>query len=366
MKVIGPIGSNTPLDISNLAVYQINPISVVCSTEADGDLTVISGTISGNVTYKMDIDSPAGTVTQPVKDAVITATGPLPLPTPSVTDVLGNYSMNGFGAGLYTIDASKIPKICGSPTNGINSNDATSIAQHVVHLRTLTSDQQEAAAVSGLIGPTSLDASLVARFVVCFATPGNLAGNWKFKPQFLPGPVNTATGGTYDYLALLMGDVTGDWSPGGALRPPINGKNSVKATIPSIEAAQGSTVIVPFRFDNLRRGEKVDSYQFDISFNPSVVSPADVAVSLEGTLGQGLNVVWNTPIPGLLKVAVYGIHPVSGDGVYANLKFNVIGNDGASSPFGIGGVRYNDNARGVIATDGGLRIHKSKSPTKRR
>ncbi len=367
MKVIGPIGSNTPLTLSDLFVYQVDPISIVCSSDTDGDLTVISGTITGNVTYKMDIDSPMSTVTQPVPDAAITASGPMPVPTPAITNSLGNYSMSGFGAGSYTIAASKAAKLCGAPTNGINSNDAAAIAQHVVHLRTLTADQQEAAAVSGLAGPNSLDASLVARVVVCINTAGSLAGTWKFKPLFPAGPVNTIAGGVYNYNALLMGDVTGDWLPGGALRSASSrSKNAVRASVPSIESTQGSTVTVPLKLENLTQTDGISSYQFDIEYDPSVISPADVAASLEGTVGQGLNIVWNAPEAGLLKVAVFGVYPVSGDGVYANLKFKVLGSTGSSTPLAIRGIRYNDDSRPVTAFDGTLKVTRSIAPTKKR
>ena len=68
---------------------------------------------------------------------------------------------------------------------------------------------------------------------------------------------------------------------------------------------------------------QIDAFQFDLWFDPSVISPAAVAASLNGTLADSLSVVANSSQPGLLKVAVYGAFPVSGDGVYVDLRFRV-------------------------------------------
>ncbi len=369
VNVIGTIGQVSPLTFSDLKLFKINPLAEHCLTSANGSLTVISGTITGNVTYKMDIDMPAGTVTQPVPAAVITASGtpaPIPGPTPAITDAMGNYSMSGFGPGSYLISAAKTPKACGAPTNGINSNDAAAIAQDVVNLRSLTLDQEEAAAVSGLPGPNALDASLVARFIVCLATPGSQAGNWKFKPLFNPlVPINTIAGGVYNYNALLMGDVTGDWSPTGALRAATSEtKDAVRASLPEMEGRPGSIVTVPLSLENLKPEETISSYQFDIEYDPNVLTPADIAAELQGTAGESLQIVSNSPERGLLKVAVFGVYPVSGDGVFANLKFRVSGRSGMSTVLAVKNFRYNDAERTVVGFDGKLKVTVAVSNTK--
>lgn len=362
MKVVGPIGSNTPTTLSNVLLFKVDPQQIVCATVTSSDLTVISAEITGNVTYKLERFAQP-TVTQPVPLVTITATGPTPLPTPAVTNAAGNYTMDGFGFGPYSLTPSKPDKICGAgPFNGIGSNDATLIARYVVQLDNLSTDQQEAAQVANLGFVNSLDASLVARFAVCINTPGSLVGDWRFRPLFTPapGPINTVEGGAYNYFALLMGDVTGDWSPTGPLGPmrDADAEKDISVKVPKLTAQTGSLVEVPITFENVK-GRGIGSYQFDVTYDPAVLEPAEVAAMLESTMGESLDVVSNSPEPGLLKVAVWGVLPVTGDGTYANLKFNVIGETGSSTPIEVSWFEYNNGDSPVLRTRGSLSVAES-------
>ncbi len=89
--------------------------------------------------------------------------------------------------------------------------------------------------------------------------------------------------------------------------------------------------MIPFRIDDLG-GIGVGSYQFDLIYDPSVITPADAAASIAGTMDESLTGVSNSPTPGLLKVVVYGAVPVYGDGVYVYLRFKVTGNAGSATP----------------------------------
>jgi hypothetical protein len=131
--------------------------------------------------------------------------------------------------------------------------------------------------------------------------------------------------------------------------------NSVRAVVPNMTATPGTAVTVPFRLENLG-GAGVKAYQFDIEYNPAVVSPASVAATVNGTQSEGLSVFSNAPMPGLLKVVVFGAFPVSGDGVYVNLQFSAIGGTGASSPLNIRGFRLDDGQIPVFTIDGSLSI----------
>jgi hypothetical protein len=193
-----------------------------------------------------------------------------------------------------------------------------------------------------------------------------LAGTWKFKPLLFDPllPVNTTAGGAYNYNALLMGDVTGDWLPGGPLRPAVipDRRNAVRASVPNVEAQSGTTVTVPLTINNLR-GESVGSYQFDIEYDPAVIEPADVAAEIAGTIGETLNVVSNSPEPGLLKVAVYGAFPVGGDGVFANLKFRTIGAVGSRTALTIREFQFNEGRTYVATESGQVTVTPSQSST---
>src|SRR5690606_37609850 len=100
----------------------------------------------------------------------------------------------------------------------------------------------------------------------------------------------------------------------------------------------------------------VSSCQFDMEFDPKVISPKQLAAEVTGTMGRDMAVVSNAPAPGLLKVVVYGPVPVQGDGVYVNLKFTVIGSSGASTPVKLTNVRINNAERSATTASGRVTI----------
>jgi hypothetical protein len=161
-----------------------------------------------------------------------------------------------------------------------------------------------------------------------------------------------------------MGDVNGDWDPTGASRAERSGPvgvDSPVASIPDLEAATRSVVTVPVSLDGLR-GRSIGAYQFDVYFDPAVISPVQAAASIAGTRGEGLSVVSNSPASGVLKVAVYGAVPVEGDGVYADLRFNVIGPVGAGTSLKIGGFIIDDGSIAVASRDGVLTVTRGRFP----
>jgi hypothetical protein len=87
-----------------------------------------------------------------------------------------------------------------------------------------------------------------------------------------------------------------------------------------------------------------------------VIRPAAIAADLTGTRGEGLHIVFNVPAPGLLRVAVYGAFPATGDGVFADLKFSVIGSAGESTSLIISQFVFNDGTAGVMKVNGGIKV----------
>ncbi len=376
-----PVGQSTTFTVSfspSLGGGLGGRVAAIFITSSDPDEnpfvinlagTASSAGIEGTVTYRMNINAPIGAtptptpllVTQPVPDVTITSAGSNPNPAPVQTDASGHYSLTGFGAGNYTLTGTHADKACGSTPglNGIKGNDATQVLRKVVNIVTMSPEQAEAADVSGLGAVNALDATLIARYVVCINTPGSLVGKWRIKPQFT-NPIN-GQGGTYDFNALLMGEVTGDWSPTGAslAERHADPETSARISVPTMTAPAG-TFSVPLRIDNLR-GSNVDAYQFDIRFDANVIRPADIAADLNATMGQNLTVVSNSPEPGLLKVVVYGVQPANGDGVYANLNFASVGAAGATSPITISDFGYNEGRDPVIVTSGSVTISAASS-----
>ena len=103
------------------------------------------------------------------------------------------------------------------------------------------------------------------------------------------------------------------------------------------------------------------SYQFDIEYDPTVVAPALIAADLDGTMSGALSVIYNAEIPGLLKVAVFGAIPASGDGVYVNLHFDAVGKPGLDSPLTISAFVLNDGSETVAVNSGQVTITESNN-----
>ena len=137
--------------------------------------------------------------------------------------------------------------------------------------------------------------------------------------------------------------------------------DATRASLANLSAMQGSQVTVPMRLDNLK-GAGVTAYEFDVEYDPTVLSASKGAASLGGTLSQGLGVVSNSPQPGLLKVVVYGALPKTGDGVYINLNFSAIGESGSVSPLTIKEFTLNDGRTQVVTQNGSITVNAASGP----
>ena len=274
---------------------------------------------------------------------------------------MGDYTLTGFGAGPYTVTPTRAAQPCpNGPPNGVFSNDASLVAQHIVHLITLSPDQVIAGTVNGLNLPiSSFDSSLIAQKVVNICNVNSRAGQWIFAPPSVSHPAGVNGQLVENYRAYLIGDVSGDWNPLGPPDAPgepiIIGDHVVTASVPVTTAVPGTQVLIPLRLDGLRE-RTVDSLQFDISYDPAVMTPANPGATLEGAVDQSLSIVSNSPEPGLFKVAVYGATQVAGDGVYAYLIFNVTGPDGTGTDMKVSGFRFNNGRDPVTVRHGRLSV----------
>jgi hypothetical protein len=334
----GSTGANTTQNW----VEQTGITQLATSTLSSG----VPPKITGRVTYEN-----TATPNVPVAGTTLTAAG-----SPSsfgTTDVNGNYTITSLGLGAYTVTPTR-PNMLNSASNGIFSNDAALIARHIVGLQTLNATQIQAALVGGQPTLTSFDAGLIAQWIVGIPNVINQTGKWKFTPtdRMYASVLTDQT--NQDHTAILMGDVNGDWVPGlpRAERPS---REPVIASAGKLSAEPGDAVTIPVRFDDLN-GVGVTSYQFDVEYDPAVIAPIENSAEVTGTVAEGLTVASNMVEPGLLKVVVFGALPVHGDGLYAGLRFNVVGKQGSSSPIEIRGFRFNDGLDEVRAVDGLIKV----------
>ncbi|MFN0277176.1 MAG: choice-of-anchor V domain-containing protein [Pyrinomonadaceae bacterium] len=330
--------------------------------------------ISGTVTYGNAASPPRF-----ISNATVTGTGSPNIftTTDAPGGTAGQYTLTGFGAGSYTVSLSKT-----TGQNGINSLDAARIAQHVAGTLFFSNDNQRVTAdVSGNGAISSNDAAFIARFVTALGAPFGNTGQWRF--YVAPGPTfpvgSSPTSRTYssvtsnitgeDYVGLLIGETTGNWNNTGA-RPARavdsgqwtvdseNGRekdNPITVTVQSLTASAEKEIVVPVNVEGVA-GKGIISYEFDLRYDPAVIQPLVNPVDVAGTVSRGLSVVANAHEPGLLRVVVYGAFPIDEDGVLLNLRFAVVGSQGAVSPLAFEPIMFNEGETGVMVTDGRIEV----------
>ncbi len=312
--------------------------------------------VDGTITYGNAVGAPAQrfisnvTVTGTGSPSVSTTTAP---PGPNA----GQYALSGFGSGAYTVIPSKTGAINGS----ITSFDAAKIAQHVAGIITLTGNQFLVADVSGNGTLSSFDAGQLARYVA--AVPGSgSTGNWRFVPVNRPYPSVTTNISAEDYSALLMGEVSGNWTNTGARpidsrRPILKGEpeENIAVYLPNIESSGGKEIIVPVNVQDVAERGAI-SYEFDLRYDPTVIQPHAEVAYVKGTVSRGLSVVTNVTEPGVLRVVVYGAMPIVDDGVLLNLRFTAVGAPGSVSPLSFERIMFNEDDRMTTVTDGQIQL----------
>lgn len=343
--------------------------------------------VSGNITY----GNPTGTPT-PRFISNVTVNG-IGSPNVSTTsDAIGNYMLSDFGPGAYTVSLSKTTGV-----NGINSFDAGRVAQHVAGTFLLSTNNQKVSAdVTNNNQITSQDAAKIAQFVASLpVSPPNLSGTWKFFVS--PGPTfpigSSPMTRTYssvtsnvtgdDYVGLLLGEVTGNWTASatrlknnagaaesdlsvkgkvGAI-PPIDGRSmqgsgperGVTVELTNLEAITGKDITLPVNVYGVA-GKGIISYEFDLRYDPTVIQPINDVADVKGTASRGLSVVVNPNEPGLLRVVVYGAYPIDKDGVLLNLRFTAVGSAGSVSPLTFERIMFNDGEPKVSVADGRVEL----------
>lgn len=347
-SAIGGVGTSSSM---NFTAFRFNE-GTSCLSTSNGLVTIVSGAISGVVTYANAL------TTTPVPNTVLSATGSVNVSTNSAF-ITGAYSLSGLGSGPYTVTPSKSGDV-----NGITGFDAARIAQHVVLLITLNSTQLAAADVSGSNTVTSFDAALIARYVALLPGYG-VTGDWKFLPVSRGyANANTNISGE-NYSGILMGEVSGNWvAPtsfafGAKQDEPKAGKPTV-ITAGEVIASSGSDFTLPISVANTK-GKGIVAYQFDVAYDHNSLRAQPVPVELAGTVSSELSVTANSETPGLLRVVVFGAMPINGDGVMLNLKFTAIGKIGSVSTLTLQNLMLNEGQPWSIATDGRVEI---SPPTK--
>ena len=289
----------------------------------------------------------------------------------------GGFSITGFGSGAYTLTPSRTG---GATTAHISALDASTVAQYSVQLISLTANQQISADVTNDGTISALDASRIAQWSVGITLPaGDLTGTWKFAPSSRSYTSVTEALTSQDFTAILMGDVTGNWTPAQSLGSleSLESLESRKSDRVDVAKAIGFQLpptelqipgIRSSWTDSFRDKSCIESrsnpsnfagaiidqrktlstdncllttdlieipisisdamsilaYDAVIAYDAEVLEPVfERPISSTDTLSTNFNVVVNRSEIGRLKIGAYGIAPVTGDGDLIVLRFRV-------------------------------------------
>ncbi len=346
----GALSACTALNLTNFNFNEGNPSPVI----TNGQACLAGGTVSGSILYGNSM-----TTTQTfVPGVILTSVGATN--TTAASGANGNYLLSGFGAGAYTVTPSKT----GDANGAITSFDASQISKHLVQSITLTPPQLAAADVSGNGSVTSFDASLIAQTVLGIPNAGN-AGTWRFTPVNRTYSSIAANQTAQNYTAVLMGEVSGNWS---TALPRANDFNipenvfeqsfadRIPVSLPVRNVGVNSEFTVPVIIGDAT-GREISSFDFEILYDPTVIEPLAQAVvnteTLSGEFAVGANVI----APGKLRVSGYGAGNLQNSGTLINLKFRAVGQAGASSALTWNNFLFNEGVPNVVRTDGRISIN---------
>lgn len=352
---VGAPGTSSPV---SFASFMFNE-GTSCISTSNGLVTILSGTITGTVTYGNVIGSPVGP--RYVPDVTLNAVGSVNVSAstgPAVST--GQYTLSGMGAGAYTVTPSKVGGVAPLGLT-ITTTDSAEIAKHVVNIITLNATQLTVADVSGTGGVTSFDAALIARWATGLTGYGSTA-QWRFTPVNRSYPNVNTDQTAQDYTVLLMGDVTGNWHQGlSPARPaPVEDENAIAVKAESASAASGTVVSIPVSVDDTtRRG--IVSYQLEIRYNPAVLEPTADPIDLSGSISDGMVATVNPEEPGFLRVSVFGPHALTGKGGLFKMNFNVIGPAESSSDLQFNTFFFNEGEIGYRTVNGVFTVSAANS-----
>lgn len=181
---------------------------------AAATLTVEALSISGVVKYG---NNPMNQMLRFVPGVLLSGEGASDVN--DTTDSDGKYQLDNLtSGGEYTVTPSKSGDV-----NGISGIDATLVLRCLAAMNdcTLTESQKAAGDADGSGGLSPIDATMILRFAAAQGATnetGNI-GQWKFLPEDQNYSSVTDSLVGKDYEAILIGEVSGNWTPPSSMMP---------------------------------------------------------------------------------------------------------------------------------------------------
>jgi hypothetical protein len=290
-EVLGSAGVTSTLHVASAS---LNDGAIPVQT-TDGSFTVsLAYNVAGAVRYWNGGAGVPGVTLSLAGDYVYTG----------VSDAAGAYSVTGARRDGYVLTPSK-----SDTANGISAYDASLVLQHAAGLITLAGDAATAADVnrSGLI--SSMDASyILQRAVGLIGLPFPGAGVvWLFSPTSRSYPDLSADQTGQDFTAVLLGDVSGNWSAGGAV---IAGVSAPPVTVRVQNAGDTATVWLD---------PAAAVYSLELLLTYPAGAAAVLAVE-PGPAARGLVLTTNLTAAGQIRIALAGAQPVTQVGALLTIR----------------------------------------------
>ena len=253
-----------------------------------------------------------GSVTLPAPTPTNTATStPTFTPTPTNTATFTpTPTKTATFTPTPTNTATFTPTVTDTPTNTATNTPTVIPTNSPTNTATATPTNTATATFT----PTPTATSTVTDTATATNTPTDTATP-TFTPTFTP--TNTPTH-TPTATATNTATATPAGTPG-----------AVPVSLPNISPFQGA-VTVPITVGDLT-GLSVISYDLQVSFDPTVVTPASPAFERAGTLSSAMSVTANTGNAGHLIITAFQPTNLAGSGTLLDLKFNVVGSPGQST-----------------------------------
>ncbi len=232
---------------------------------------------------------------------------------PATTGSNGTFALTSVPTGSYLLTPAKTDE-----ANGISAFDASMVLQKAAGLISLSADETRAADVNRNGTVSAMDASYILEAAVgLIQVPFPGAGRiWDFLPdQRTYSLLNTNLSGQ-DFTAVLLGDVSGNWSPGGSFAPMViqSGAAAFALIHDAINISDHNTAWL------LVKTTQPAIYGLDLSVS------YDPALTLQevraGALGSNHTMACHSPAAGSARIAAASAMPVTGEGIMLELRFS--------------------------------------------
>ena len=200
----------------------------------------------------------------------------------------------------------------------------------------------------------AMDASYILQYAAgLISTPFPGAGSeWKFSPSSRSLPDLDSDVADQDFIAILVGDVSGNWTPNkGHLinTEPVVGEAVL--TIPNTNILVGGSELIAVELDS--QGGEVLSADLVLTYDPTHISIEAVSISPDA---NSWTLVSNLQEPGVIRIAAAGSVPLDANSELFVLSVKALGQANTSSTIVTSYISLNEGGVPATAIDGVVSI----------